>query len=273
MQGALASLTNKNILGYYYATLQGTERWLEQGLICRAYMGESLSANHPSVVVKNRALCEYLICHTEPSLVSISRKKDKFIPLFREDLNIGNRRVLLESIHRGTMLFAKDFIESFGSYIDSIRIDPFLAESALSSFIVNPTREDALLLRGHQFEDALGGVANKFVITSGKKNHETNSVWLEGAKIVYFERKSDNNKKTLNAIIDKKNITAQKTNEKKDENNLRNNQEGIKLRYKIERVLVKNFLSQKKYKKYVQDRNLFIEDIKSPLVRKIYGKK
>ncbi|HBC0802988.1 TPA: HAD-IA family hydrolase, partial [Escherichia coli] len=257
MQGALASLTNKNILGYYYATLQGTERWLEQGLICRAYMGESLSANHPSVVVKNRALCEYLICHTEPSLVSISRKKDKFIPLFREDLNIGNRRVLLESIHRGTMLFAKDFIESFGSYIDSIRIDPFLAESALSSFIVNPTREDALLLRGHQFEDALGGVANKFVITSGKKNHETNSVWLEGAKIVYFERKSDNNKKTLNAIIDKKNITAQKTNEKKDENNLRNNQEGIKLRYKIERVLVKNFLSQKKYKKYVQDRNLF----------------
>nr|MDK7291819.1 hypothetical protein [Escherichia coli] len=91
--------------------------------------------------------------------------------------------------------------------------------------IVNPTREDALVLRGHQFEDALGGVANKFVITSGKKNHETNSVWLEGAKIVYFERKSDNNKKTLNAIIDKKNITAQKTNEKKDENNLRNNQE------------------------------------------------
>ena len=123
MQGALSSLINKPLDGYYYATLQGTEIWFDKGLKCNGFMGDLLSANHPSYVVQNRPLIEYLICHTEPSLITIS-DDDGFKPIFRPESSIGHRRILLELVHQGAIQFATDMMNNFRDSIDQIWIDP-----------------------------------------------------------------------------------------------------------------------------------------------------
>ncbi|HCO1322261.1 TPA: HAD-IA family hydrolase, partial [Escherichia coli] len=187
MQGALSSLINKPLDGYYYATLQGTEIWFDKGLKCNGFMGDLLSANHPSYVVQNRPLIEYLICHTEPSLITIS-DDDGFKPIFRPESSIGHRRILLELVHQGAIQFATDMMNNFRDSIDQIWIDPFLAERTLSSFLQTPDFTDAQLFIGHTFEDALAGVKRKYIISPTDKDFSKDSVWRQGAAVLYSKK-------------------------------------------------------------------------------------
>ncbi|HFL8603165.1 TPA: HAD family hydrolase, partial [Escherichia coli] len=260
MQGALSSLINKPLDGYYYATLQGTEIWFDKGLKCNGFMGDLLSANHPSYVVQNRPLIEYLICHTEPSLITIS-DDDGFKPIFRPESSIGHRRILLELVHQGAIQFATDMMNNFRDSIDQIWIDPFLAERTLSSFLQTPDFTDAQLFIGHTFEDALAGVKRKYIISPTDKDFSKDSVWRQGAAVLYSKKAVANKSskpspQLKESVKTPTNITFKET---------------IKYNWKraVEAKIIKSLVSQKKFLKYKNNRDGFFKDSKYKIIKKM----
>ncbi|HFI2182528.1 TPA: HAD family hydrolase [Enterobacter roggenkampii] len=267
MQGALSELTGKALSGYYYATLQGTEVWLDKGLKCWGYMGDLLSANHPSTVVQNRPLLEYLVCHTEPSLITML-DNNGFRPVFRPESNIGHRRAFLELVHQGAIQFATDFIDNFKKSIDQIWIDPFLAEKVLTSFFQSPHTVDAKMFMEHAFEDALAGVKKKYIISPTQKDYLEKSVWKQGAAAVYAQK----------VVVSKTSATpaAKPKPVKKEAKAIVPSSENINSTVKyswariLENKIIKSFVSKKKYAKYQRDRELFFKDSRSTFAQKWY---
>ncbi|MGP0767594.1 HAD family hydrolase [Escherichia coli] len=260
MQGALSSLINKPLDGYYYATLQGTEIWFDKGLKCNGFMGDLLSANHPSYVVQNRPLIEYLICHTEPSLITIS-DDDGFKPIFRPESSIGHRRILLELVHQGAIQFATDMMNNFRDSIDQIWIDPFLAERTLSSFLQTPDFADAQLFIGHTFEDALAGVKRKYIISPTDKDFSKDSVWRQGAAVLYSKK----------AVANKSSKPSPQLKESvKTPTNI-TSKETIKYNWKraVEAKIIKSLVSQEKFLKYENNRDDFFKDSKYKIIKKM----
>jgi len=246
MQGALADLIGRPIHGYYYATLQGAEIWKEKGNKLWAYMGDLLASNHPSVVVSNRHLLEYLTCHVESSLIRIEWSGTDLTPVFRTEENQGARRQLIEEVHQGCIQFARDFEHEYGHLSGQIWIDPFLSERVLASFITTPSKVDAALLLGHHFEDALGGVSRQYIIHPQAKRAESDSVWKMGAAAVHIALKP-----AVSAVVCRQKSISTLTR-------------------LIEDFLIRLLADRKKYQKYLRDRDAFFEDSRNKLNMRWY---
>jgi HAD superfamily hydrolase (TIGR01549 family) len=256
MQGALAHLVGKNLQGYYYATLQGAEMWTQRGQRMHAFVGEGISQNHPSTLLNNRHLSEFLTCHVEPSLARIGRQQDSLVPVFREEASLNERRMLIEEVHRGVFLFAVDMQKRFGGMLDQIYIDWSLAERVFSSFVAQPSAADASLLVGQCFEDLFGGVKKEYLVAPTAKG---SSVWKAGAEIFYFKPEPQKPE----AIIKK---TSKATAVLKVAGNDETSETKPILR-RLEQSIISRMLSQRKFQKYQRDREQFFADAKSPLAK------
>lgn len=264
MQGALGVLLGKPLTGYYYATLQGAEVWLARGHACWGYLGDMLAANHPSVVIQNRHLIEYLVCHTEPSLIRMAKSGD-FTPVFRVEEQFGRRRALLDQVHLGAVQLAKDVASHYAATIPLIWIDPFLAERAMASFIRHPHPVDAGLLKEHFFEDALGGIKRKYIISPNPRGAEVESVWKVGAQAVHGIKKPvvANNQKEVKKAAPASSPVAVANVETLDANETGN--EGILLG--LEKRFIKKLSNDRKFAKYLRDRDLFFYESKIGFVK------
>jgi HAD superfamily hydrolase (TIGR01549 family) len=254
MQGALSDLIGRPIHGYYYATLQGAEVWKAKGNKLWAYMGDLLATNHPSVVVANRHLVEYLTCHVESSLIRIERNGNELTPIFRSEENHGARRQLIEEVHQGCIQFGRDFEREYGYLSGQIWIDPFLGERVLASFITSPSKVDAALLLGHHFEDALGGVSRQYIIHPAAKRAARDSVWKQGAAVVHTTAKPVALKQGAAVVHTTAKPVALK----------------IKPLVKFEHIAIRLLAGNRKYQKYQRDRQAFFEDSQNKLIRRWY---
>jgi len=259
MQGALADLIERPIHGYYYATLQGAEVWKAKGNKLWAYMGDLLAANHPSVVVANRQLLEYLTCHVESSLIRVERSGTDLTPVFRSEENHGARRQLIEEVHQGCTQFARDFEREYGHLSGQIWIDSFLGERVLASFISTPSKVDAALLLGHHFEDALGGVSRQYIIHPQAKRAASDSVWKVGAAVVHATTKPAASKVKSLVQPEAESSTAVVGRESSS----------VPGR-KLEDIAIRLLTDNRKYQKYRRDRQAFFEDSRSSLIRQWY---
>lgn len=259
MQGALADLIGRSIHGYYYATLQGAEVWKAKGNKLWAYMGDLLAADHPSVVVANRKLLEYLTCHIESSLIRIERNGGELTPVFRSEENHGPRRQLIEEVHRGCIQFARDFEREYGHLSGQIWIDPFLGERVLASFISTPSKMDAALLLGHHFEDAVGGVNRQYIIHPQAKRAASDSVWKQGAAAMHAGDKPTAAKAKALAQSKPYQSTPRVGRES-----------GSAAGRKFEDIAIRLLVGNIKYQKYQRDRQAFFEDSRSRLVKRWY---
>lgn len=251
IQGSLSLLTRKNITGYYYATVQGSEVWNAQDHTHRAYIGLGVSPRiTTSSVVKNRHLSEFLFCHSDRSLEKMALEQGNITPVFRPEKNHQSRKQFIEQLHNGALQFVTDFHKNYSDLNNQIFIDPALAESAFRKFSEQPSEIDAKLLMGYSFEDAVGGIPEQFIISPNKKNHESTSVWLAGAKVAH-KNKKPNDKKAINK-------TVIKTLEAKDKT--RN----------LEKRVLKVFLNKNKFNKYIKNRERFFEDSNSKLLLSYY---
>lgn len=222
-------------------------------------MGDFLAANHPSVVVANRQLLEYLTCHVESSLIRIERSGTDLTPVFRSEENHGARRQLIEEVHQGCIQFARDFEREYGYLSGQIWIDPFLGERVLASFITMPSKVDAGLLLGHHFEDAVGGVSRQYMIHPQAKCAASDSVWKQGAAAVHTGDKP---------AASKAKALAQP---KPDQSTPGVGQEfGSAAGRKFEDIAIRLLVGDRKYQKYQRDRQAFFEDSRSRLVKRWY---
>jgi hypothetical protein len=252
MQGSLGQLLGKSLSGYYYATLQGAERWSNNGHKINAYAGESISKETNNIIIKNRHLIEFLTCHSEASLESMIQVASKFVPLFRQENDHCVRKYFIDDVHRGAIDFARDLQNRLGKLLTYIHIDSSLAERVISNFIAAPTIHDAQLLAGFRFEDSFGGVSDNFLIAP---SISYNSIWKEGFDVLERHRESE----LLNQNLNSSKVHFKK-NELKDLLIFR-------LLIKIERQLIKLFISKHKFQKYLKNRNKFFSDSKIKIVQ------
>ncbi|WP_409293610.1 HAD family hydrolase [Pseudomonas sp. KCJK9058] len=185
MQGSLGNLIGRPLQGYYYATLQGAERWEILGHKLSAYAGESLSVGHESALTSNRHICEFLTCKAAGSLVCFEFDyQGNLTPKFRTETEQSRRNILIEEIHRGAIDFSADLAARFKGVQDGVLIDPQLAERVFKTFLTSPIKADAKLLLGYAFEDAFGGVERKFVIA---EDASLVSVWQKGSALFHTQ--------------------------------------------------------------------------------------
>lgn len=241
IQGDLGLLTGKSILGCYYATLQGSEKWLAKGNNHKhlGYYGTNISPEASnSALISNRHLIEFLLCAPHKSIVKVCSKNGEFYPVYQNEENHEARKKFTINSHLGVINFSKAYVKSYIEYIDQIYIDPELAEKAFSVFCDSPSDVDAKLLLGLSFEDALGGVKQKFIISPDSNGREQ-SVWKKGFDIYYSDNHSKNTSKASikNSLVDTE--------------------------YKIiqyERFVLRKIVSEQKFNKLMRDRNGFFLD-------------
>lgn len=251
IQGALGALTGRRLTGYYYATLQDSEIWLDQGDSHRGYVGQGLAPQiSTSAVVQNKHLSEFLLCHSEPSLVAMRMANGRAQPIFRPETNHMPRRLFIDAVHRGALDFVRNYRSGFAELADQIYIDPALAEMAFRQFVDSPVAIDAKLLMNQSFEDAVGGIPQKFIVSPKPKDHERDSVWKAGAKVSHNKTRIIQEKASSKSSLSRSKPIAAPL---------------------VERTLAKMFLNERKLNKYHRDRTSFFRDSRSVMLKAYYG--
>jgi HAD superfamily hydrolase (TIGR01549 family) len=275
MQGALGSLLGKPLAGYYYATMQGAERWILDGHRVSGYAGESLIQGYGSALLKNRHLIEFLTCNSDRSLERMIQDGPHFVPVFRNETKHGARKAFIDEVHRGALDFARDLRDRLGHLLIHIHIDPSTAERVLDRFITAPTADDAELLKGLGFEDSFGGVEWQYLVSPTDRNK---SVWKQGfdalctrpepktAGIMAVARKVKNvyQPQTTNvkSIVASSLTSLAPTLGEPEKSNII---------IKLEKIFVKAFSSERKYHKYLRNRKDFFTDSKAPIMQRWYS--
>ncbi len=250
IQGALGDLTERRTTGYYYATLQESELWVGRGDAHRGYTGIGQSGGMAkSVAVQNRHMVEFLLCHSSRSLVAVNPQKSGYQPIFRKEATLAKRRQLIDPLHRGAVAFAQAFRDGFAEQFDQIYIDPNLAEATLETLIKTPQPADAELFLGQCFEDAVGGIAQKFIISPDATEPASQSVWRQGCEIMHHQPEPGAGRRAANSKSDQS---------QQDEP-------------KLEAFMIKRMAGDRKRAKYERDREAFFADSKNQFV-KLYWK-
>lgn len=271
MQASLGDLVDKKFHGYYYATLQGAEKWLDRGQIIKAFAGDFLTIESKSCAVHNRHLIEFFTCHTDRSLVCMTKDNaGRIVKHFRDEPMHSNRVRLIEEIHAGVIGFTQDIKKRFSSLSEQAYSDCFLGEKVLASFINSPTKQDVSFLVGQAFEDSFGGVSKKFVIGNRK---EQQSVFMNGANVIFPS--ADKSKPVgKNEAVQKSRPIAKPVDVHASVANhsLVNEVKVVPGFYvKIERFVFKKFSSPKKFNKYVKDRDSFFLDSNKKILSRWYN--
>lgn len=251
IQGALGKVTSRSLTGYYIATLQGAERWAEEGHRLCGYLGTSLTDGHPSSIVRNRAMLEYLLCGPTQSLIRMSEVSSGIFPQFRDD-NSPGRQALITELHRGALGFVKTFSSAFPDADRDIWIDPFLAERVLGDFLQNPAPIDARLFDGHVFEDALAGVGRRPLVGSNLDGQSRNLGWAPGHEVLSRAPRAKTAEGTRGSARIERSGEAS----------------GLpKVVTDAERYLVHRLTSDRKAQKYDRDRASYFQDSHSTLAK------
>lgn len=274
MQGSLGALIKRPLKGYYYATLQGVERWEIKGHAVNGFAGESLSLGHDSSVINNRHLCEFLTCKADGSLINFSLSKNNVLkPRLRHDEGQSSRNLLIQEIHRGAIEFSENLVSRFGNLVEHLVIDPHLAERIFKSYTDNPKLSDALLLSGQYFEDAFGGVDKKYVIANDKRGI---SVWKKGAQVLHADTPEKTPPPTPKAVSTTQ-AAAKPTTPKIMQpqiGEMRKSRINGVLGFfilPIERLIIRSTVVKRKFEKYSKDRNSFFQDSKDNLAIRWYS--
>ncbi|WP_058969130.1 HAD family hydrolase [Type-D symbiont of Plautia stali] len=263
MQASLGNLINRPLNGYYYATLQGAECWLKHGHEIKGFIGDFVTLEHSSSAVNNRHLTEFLICHSERSLISMSKDSSGLIVKnFRDEPNHAMRSSLIDEIHSGAISYSRDVYKRFGHLSAQAYCDWSLGEKVFSEFLNNPHQRDASMFVGYAFEDSFGGVSKKFVIAN--KSDQV-SVFAKGADVYYAKSKPQPLVKQASQV---QNTVAKP----KPSVNLEPDEITVVPRFYriVESFVLKRFSSEKKYKKYTKDRDNFFLDSKAKSMQKWY---
>lgn len=266
MQASLGSLLNKEFNGYYYATLQGAEAWLVKGHDIKAFVGDFITVENKSSAVNNRHFVEFLTCHTEKSLVSMTRDSmGNIVKNFRDEPSHGMRSKIIDEIHNGAISFARDMADRFGILLQQTYADWSIGEKVFAFFVNSPTVADAKMFVGQAFEDSFGGVAKKYVIGSNK---DQLSVFNNGASVIYPIKKPEVQRNKKRQLVEPVDIKVVKND------NLVKYEPVIqipKTYIKLERFVFKRFSNRKKYEKYLRDRDAFFQDSKVYMLSKWYN--
>lgn len=290
MQESLSSIIDKKINGYYLITFRkALERINNNDMNCYGFLGEFIDRHdtyHP--FCKHVPLYETLFSSEDTSLIRFEKDwKNNIIPVFMPKMEDESKRVeVVKEMQRGIVQFTMDMLNCLGPYFTKIDIEPNKTLRVLNNFFNDPHPQDARLFQNINFEDAYGGAGIKLILCADDKLDKESCVWRQGRAAL------------LHDLELRKNISLNQKVEKLHNLKLMNignlEHQGIseimKFAFKVEQVIAKpqqkinflklnltnklaeSFLSERKYNKLKRDKQLFINDIRNPLVKKMAQK-
>lgn len=246
MQKSISVLLGKKVKGYYLAT---DVSLLENGLTgedAKGYLSD-LTPNKeqdPLGINKNRFFYEAIICSEENSFLGFTPEGEFLFSDFEDPF----RKKFVRLAHEG----AVDYCRKFAEFWD--RSVPFSLSGrdaccALDNFLDYPVPQDLVLFDNIEFEDQVAPALKRVMLTR-EPRAGVREIWVKGAEMLHNMQENIARKKALDAEA----AAAAKKNA-----------------HKVEKWLLRKFLSQKKFEKYSRDRKAFFLDSRSGVV-KAYAK-
>lgn len=243
MQVRISKILKRKIRGFYYATITESEYGIGLGNnYIDSFLPPCADAMNSSFILKNRHLCELLICCSEKSLKNIKYNKGKLVKNFEDELNYYNRKNFIEELHSGCVDFAFDFTKFFHEFFETMYISPELSTQVLQSFGKNPQKFDYNLIEGVNFSDEIGGI------------HQ-----IEASKLIKNTLSIDEKSPHKDTNINSKNTKM---------NSIKNKESFIRW---IEKKVILLLCCEKKQNKYLRNRDAFFNDSKHSFI-KLFGK-
>ncbi len=258
MQGALSKLIDKPVYGYYFATLQGAERWELSGNKLSSYGATYAGGETTCSIVNNRHLTEFLLCCSDRSLESISFNKDGLDPVFKDDGDSESRRKFIDVLHHGAVAYTTNMVDFYGSVLEFVQVNKELASEVISHYFSSPTVHDAEIISQLEFEDSFGGVVGKKIVSLDGPE----SVWPQGKKVLSAGLAESSNNANTQPRGGAKTEGGSKV--------LQQSELGIKRRkrlLKLENFIVRKTSTDKQYNKYLRDPGLYFSDSALALFR------
>lgn len=258
MQSAYRKLLKKeNIYGFYLATFNTALKNIPEKNLIKGYCMNFGSPNHSlHAISSHRFIYETLLCDTDGSFIKPIKSEDGY-HFIKSTFDDSIRHQAVKEIHSGVRSLAADLKGDMPTEnLDSF-IDPFIGGLALTTYLKEPEIKDAMILSGIIFEDASAPNARKYVVIPDElKNNETainNMIWKESAK--FFIK--TNKKQNLQEEGNRKNIQrCEKTKHSINHIKIKLS----KLLLSAERKILSLTLNERKYNKYMKDRDVFFYD-------------
>lgn len=254
MQGALGKLMHRPLHGYYYASLNGVDKWLVNGHTVNSYSGSFVTQNNTDTLVNNRHIVESLICCSDRSFVRMEQVGASFYPVFKNENGYLTRKDLIDKIHSNALKFVEEANKEFKGLSNFLIPDPSLANACLSYFLLSPSAQDVSILKDLVFEDSFGGVTSKVIVS---EKASLDSVWKVGSEALESSKNSSKKKPVAG------NKPTSRTDKKVSHGLIKK-----LIIDKVEPYLIKKLSSERQYNKYLRSRELFFKDSRSLKAKK-----
>ncbi|WP_157109447.1 HAD family hydrolase [Cobetia marina] len=274
MQASLGSLMHRNLDGYYYATLDGVDKWISKGHSLSSYLGDNLSQLSKDALVCNRHIVEFLICSSDKSLINMNQIGARFYPNFKNEANYSYRKSLITELHNGAAEFVSDAVNSFGELQKSIIPCVNTSTAVLTSYLNKPLAKDIELLKNVSFEDSFGGVENMQLVSDTQRDK---SVWKLGYDNLH-SKNTTNKTKPKPKPRDKQALVPDSHRDKghaQEADSSSSLYASLVDSFKMKVLLVEKFVVKKtstfgQYNKYIRSRDEFFKDSKSKIFSNWY---
>lgn len=269
MQESLAKLTGQNNIGGYYLMTfrQARTRLKGNGLGSSAYLAEFVDRHdtfHP--FCRHVPLYETLFSASDTSFVKFTSSiTGDLEAIYIQKLEGESKRVvLINSIQNSALDFIDEFTRIFKYKLKDIDIEPNKSLRTLQKYFHQPSYRDAAILCGIVFEDAYGSGGGKVILPMEDQIDKVNGVWLQGQNVIKDYINAVNKNKVIENNLSLTEFPVIKTNR------------SIARLKSIENKILKKTAGDRKYNKYLKDRESFFRDSQKPLADfywKIFGSK
>jgi HAD superfamily hydrolase (TIGR01549 family) len=278
LQASISRVTGVTDLhGYYYITFESANLWKHYTGPMSGYAGEFVKPMiHNDPICRNGFFYETLFCCSDPSFIGWGRSENGARrALFDYVENDSVRRQLVDKVHEGAVVLARELKRAFPSHIEHLSMSCTTASRIFNDFIRHPSGRDSEIFEGCLFDDGFAASKMRYIIPPRevlRKNPNTvkQAIWKEGAAVfARIPSVAEADKKKSRPTTKKredldfaasKNVSPEKRNQKK---------RGVQGRIiKFEAKLIQRFVNNhRKKNKYLRDREAYFRDSKSPLAR------
>ncbi|WP_150124256.1 HAD family hydrolase [Cupriavidus nantongensis] len=276
MQSAFSSLGAKDIRGYYFATFDSVFSNLPPGKVAKGYICEGATPDQVRHGIgTHRFVYESVFCSREGTFIRYEEDESgDVIKVFGQHEDRA-REKLVDLAYSGVLRLASDLSQHSKCLSSPLYIDSRPATMVFEKFITVPAHTDAMLFEGVKFEDSMGPDTIRYLVPPTEKILEKSmtdaAIWAEGTRALagHVKRNQMPNSTRSERSVKTNHAPARLTDPQHTPvvKAAAWWQKGI---LAAEYYLASKFLAERKFKKYIRDREIFFVDSRKEVMRKYY---
>lgn len=272
LQKALVDLFGlRSTKGYYFSTYSGIDDNLNKlsgHHVGVGYYRDRISVDKRSdFYIKYALVIETLFLNDKGSFICFESNGEELIPNY-QDVSFENHRVnFSRELHKGIIDYAKDFSDKITELFPKTNVSDIEIYSEdicdkLQDVLKNPSLKDVQIFSGVVLENYFSGKSLRYIVPP---HHDLDAacLWPEGKNLF-----------KSNVLLSFKNDKKLKLDKEAKEKYLSTiRQKKIKnyVLY-ISMKIFRNFVGERKYRKFLKDPKLFVKDMKPSVTKYFLGK-